>query len=178
MKRCAKCGIEKPTSDFYKSSSKPDGLQYQCKACDTLAAAARRRANPQKHRDAVRRHYRANTETRKEWVRLWRQENAEQARQTYSDYCRNNPDKIRAKASRQRAALAKAIPVWFEKDAVDTVYAKATEMGLEVDHVVPLTSPIVCGLHCWANLQLLTREVNASKGNRHWPDMPEEIPLP
>jgi hypothetical protein len=37
----------------------------------------------------------------------------------------------------------------------------------------PLNHPLVCGLHCEHNLQLLTREANAAKRNRWWPDMPE-----
>ena len=36
----------------------------------------------------------------------------------------------------------------------------------EVDHVVPLQSKFVCGLHCEANLQVITKSKNASKCNR------------
>lgn len=43
---------------------------------------------------------------------------------------------------------------------------------MEVDHIVPIKSDIVCGLHCIDNFQLMTREDNARKGNRFWPDMP------
>jgi hypothetical protein len=43
----------------------------------------------------------------------------------------------------------------------------------EVDHVVPLKSKLVCGLHCEANLQIIKRSANRSKSNRRWPDMPE-----
>lgn len=32
-KRCVKCKIEKPPSDFYKDKSKKDGLTPQCKNC-------------------------------------------------------------------------------------------------------------------------------------------------
>ena len=65
-----------------------------------------------------------------------------------------------------------ATPPWFERYLVDALYAKAREFAMEVDHVVPLQSDIVCGLHCWANLQLMTRSENAIKKNVVWPDMP------
>jgi hypothetical protein len=89
-----------------------------------------------------------------------------------------NPDKCRHYANTRRAKKIRAIPPWFEEEQVAKVYEMATEYGFHVDHIVPLNSETVCGLHCWANLQLLSKEVNASKGNRHWPDMPEEILLP
>lgn len=74
--------------------------------------------------------------------------------------------------------MLKAIPAWADSAAIDAVYAKAKNLSevtgfpWHVDHVVPLQSPLVCGLHCEANLQVLPWVVNLSKSNRHWPDMP------
>jgi hypothetical protein len=62
--------------------------------------------------------------------------------------------------------------VWSERKAIRLVYKKARQYGLHVDHIVPLKSDVVCGLHVWANLQLLAQSENSTKGNRHWPDMP------
>ncbi len=33
MKKCTKCGIEKPLSEYYKNSSQKSGLQSKCKPC-------------------------------------------------------------------------------------------------------------------------------------------------
>lgn len=34
MRKCTKCGEEKPTSDYYKASGKEDGFRRSCKQCD------------------------------------------------------------------------------------------------------------------------------------------------
>lgn len=48
------------------------------------------------------------------------------------------------------------------------------ELGVlfSVDHVVPLKSDFVCGLHAQTNMSILPAAWNAKKGNRSWPGMP------
>jgi hypothetical protein len=43
-KRCARCLVEKPTSDFHKHHSRRDGLQDWCKRCQRVNDAAKRAA--------------------------------------------------------------------------------------------------------------------------------------
>lgn len=42
---------------------------------------------------------------------------------------------------------------------------------MHVDHIVPLQSNWVCGLHCEANLRVIPGAENESKRNFWWPQM-------
>lgn len=88
----------------------------------------------------------------------------------------HNPDKVAANTSQRRSSKNRAVPLWFEKELVDNIYTKAQELSntlncnIQVDHIIPLNSPTVCGLHCWTNLQLLEQSLNGSKGNNYQSD--------
>lgn len=43
---------------------------------------------------------------------------------------------------------------------------RETGIRHEVDHIYPLQSDVVCGLHCEANLRVITKFQNQSKKNR------------
>lgn len=143
MKFCTKCGVDKPQAEFNKNKRMKDGLQCQCKAC---------------HKDSKT---------------AWQQKNKHKAATYVASWSKRHPDKSFEKRTKRRACEKQAIPLWFETDRVSELYNKAEQFGFQVDHIVPIKGKTVCGLHCWANLQLLSPEINASKGNRHWPDMPE-----
>ena len=63
--------------------------------------------------------------------------------------------------------------VVIRKDPVSAMQrTKAIGFQWHVDHIVPLQSPIVCGLHTIENLQVIPGALNLAKGNRMWPQMP------
>lgn len=116
--------------------------------------------------------YQVSPDSTKQRATRWYQNNRAKKLHSVSQWAKNNPDKTCSKAAARKASKLQATPPWFEPEIVKAVYLKARELGLEVDHVVPLQSRLVCGLHCWANLQVLSPELNKSKSNREWPDMP------
>ncbi len=54
MKRCPKCKIEKPESEFYTNSKTKDRLGSHCKTCVKVGKRNDRRANPDVVRDRER----------------------------------------------------------------------------------------------------------------------------
>jgi hypothetical protein len=91
-----------------------------------------------------------------------------------SAYDKRNPDKVVSRIAKRRATKIKANVSWANEDRIKQIYkeCKALGIGYHVDHIVPLTSPLVCGFHCEANLQILPAQDNFKKSNRVWPDMP------
>ena len=91
------------------------------------------------------------------------------ARKTYE----KNKDLHRAKniARTNRHRAGKAYPSWADATQILAVYQECddllwdTDLRYEVDHIIPLKHPKVCGLHVHNNLQILTQEQNRSKDN-------------
>lgn len=73
--------------------------------------------------------------------------------------------------------LYAAWPDWCaEHPGFKKVYAerdrrKAAGESVNVDHIVPICSDIVCGLHVPWNLEVITELANLQKSNTWWPDM-------
>lgn len=69
-----------------------------------------------------------------------------------------------------------ATPPWLAPDHIDEmreVYLGAASSE-HVDHIVPLSSPVVCGLHVPWNLRRLDALQNLIKSNDMWPGHPCE----
>lgn len=87
-----------------------------------------------------------------------------------------NKHKKRAITARRRAQLRRAAVRWANHLTITQMYAEAerltTEMGVRyvVDHIIPLSSKIVCGLHCEFNLRVITAEENGRKSNKLLPE--------
>lgn len=126
-------------------------------------------------------------------VRAWQEKNRDKAiAASRSSYWRNrdaaleaqrrykaeNPEILKRLYLKRQLSEKQAEPVWANQFFIAEAYhlAKLREKVCggkwHVDHIVPLQSKLVCGLHVESNLRVIRDIENMSKGNRHWPDMP------
>lgn len=125
--------------------------------------------NPELFRARGRKYHHKNRDKILQKLSIWKEINPD-----WNKNYRQLPhakEKARFFASRRRAIKAQAIPRWANIEAIELIYSTCPA-GSHVDHIVPLVSKIVCGLHCEQNLRHLNAKDNHSKGNHWWPDMP------
>jgi hypothetical protein len=135
----------------------------------------RREKNKEKYREIKRLSYLKNREHNCEYSRLWAKRNRESNLKKKKEWRVKNPFKSKEYAALRGARVRAAIPAWADKEKIKQIYREAKRTCLTVDHIVPLKSNIVCGLHVPDNLRLMTKVENMKKFNRYWPDMPEAI---
>lgn len=122
-----------------------------------------------------------NPEKKAEDGLKWQRANKEKVSAANVRWKKANPHKLTAMDARRRAAKFSATTTWGDSKAIEDIYALAKAKALEtgevfhVDHIVPLQSPLVCGLHVEANLTVMRGKENCSKANRFWPDMPGDV---
>ena len=96
----------------------------------------------------------------------WLENNPEKRKEVSALFMKRNRPYYTQYSSLRTRKVQRAQPKWSNKDDLLDVYKEAEYLGLEVDHIIPITHKLVCGLHVWDNLQLLSRSENAKKSNR------------
>lgn len=178
MRTCTKCKQGKSPSDFGRDVRRSDGLKSSCKECERLAS--REYAKSEKGRKTKSDYHKQYSqregyrEYNLEQCRKYNQsERGKIIRKEYGErYYEANRDVFVAKNKARETAILKAFPSWANKSEIATFYKRARELtestGVKhhVDHIVPLRSKLVCGLHVESNLRVITASENVSKGNR------------
>ena len=131
-----------------------------------------RSRNRQKCRDLVKKHYNENREDYIKRATEWNKNNKKRRSNICKRSSKRNPHTSAANLAKRRFSKKQATPRWSETDKIKIVYKKARELSLllgvdmQVDHVIPLQSDNVCGLHVWANLQILEKRIHVEKSNK------------
>lgn len=192
VKKCSMCKVEM-SIDFFPKSGKR-GYHHCCKLCKSIESKKYRLA----HKDEVNKRsldwHEKNHDKSKENSSNWRASNVEHKKNYWKKWYLSNRDFVLANKRKnndpakncmysalRRATKKSHSPQWAIKFYIEEAYKLAqlrTKLfGIRwvVDHIVPLKNNLVCGLHSHTNLQVVTESYNASKNNKWWPNMPNEI---
>lgn len=147
QKLCSKCHATKLFSDFPKRTASKDGYAPLCRDCKNAAA---------------RTTYLADPVTRAETL----------ARVKRTKQARLDRDPVYKRAFNLWGSTRRrtSIPPWVSITDFIPVCAEVIEAGPghELDHIVPLRHPLVCGLHVPWNVRVLLKSHNTIKGNKLW----------
>ena len=178
-KVCNGCEEMKNEDEYHKDTLKKDGLRTICKKCTCSRQVPYRKANKEAISERDRLYRKRNPEKMRTNRIEYKQRNPEEYRKRnkvwQARYKAKNPGIINAKRMRYYASKKKAVPGWLtpsHRKTINKVYEKAKELEKQdgirrnVDHIVPLQSDFVCGLHVPWNLQILTEKENRSKNNK------------
>jgi len=127
-KRCTKCYLLKPTTEYIQTKKSKDGFHTKCKKCTKRA--------------------KGTGKSRGEKYKKWSSES----------------NRIKFYNNKRRCGIKNATIPGFEKQ-IKEIYDACPE-GHSVDHIVPITHELVCGLNVPWNLQYLPTSVNIAKSNK------------
>lgn len=170
-----------PLTEFYSNKRTKTGYNSECKRC-TKQLHKRyqqsKRGKEKSHESYARRREKVIQQVA-EWQKQnkdkvnttskrYREQNKEQRRLTTKTWRENNQSLICYLANKRRFKKKKATPSWANEDAMRSMYkqcdllTKETGIKHHVHHIVPLQElDFVTGLHCEANLKIVTDE-------EHW----------
>lgn len=161
LKQCTKCFVWKVRSDdFYKSDTSYDGRESWCKTCKNIQGKKYYSKNKDKHSQLTQQYY---------------ENNKVEISQKFRDRYKNDPEFRKQKLVQyylreERTKLC--TPNWVKPDDLTPFYEEARrkteETGIKhhVDHIIPISHDLICGLNCPSNLQVLTAEENLRKSNK------------
>jgi len=164
----------KPCTRGHIALRKTKGSCVECIKEDWVIDNQKRALKPKSEasRAAGRKYYEKNKEVVK--ARASSRPHAE-VRQYKTKYKEQNSELYKALVSVRKRRHRNATPAWITKEqklAMRQLYLQAQQMTqitgerYVVDHIIPLISDEVCGLHVPWNLRVITQEENLKKSNK------------
>jgi hypothetical protein len=192
MKRCTSCAKVLPLDAFAKRPERgANAVKGKCRDCERKRERlARQNETPEqkRHRSVTHKAWMAREEQRLALLALEAELEPKRERMlANSNRWHRKDGNGAAKTKRYTTNKTRALPAWADLDAIAEIYRRCAKRNvrragsrkwLVVDHIVPLQSKLVCGLHVHNNLRIIPNVTNIRKGNRRWPDMPMDPSTP
>ncbi|CAB4155546.1 hypothetical protein UFOVP1064_63 [uncultured Caudovirales phage] len=163
-----------PCTRGHIAPRKTKGLCTECMKEDWTVDNLRRAESPKSEaaKAAGRRYYEKN----RDLVLAKANNQAPTDRRAYRNaWKERNPEVVQASANAWKRRARHAMPKWLtveHKKQIREMYLAARKLTATagtkyvVDHIVPLRSEVVCGLHVPWNLQIMTHNDNCAKSNK------------
>jgi len=120
IKKCTKCGVEKPFSEFYKEKTVKSGLRSSCKDCERLRNKIYREKNKEKVKKHAKEYCKKNKEKLKDTLYKWREENPEKFKTINKRYYEKNKENLNEKTrnyyNKNREACLQQKSEYFQKN--------------------------------------------------------------
>ena len=145
----------------YKDKEKLKAYKKAYREANKEKSKATKKAWDEANKEKVKAYNEANKEKRKAYYEV----NKEKMKAYHRQYTKNNKGLNNSYSSKKRANKIKATPSWANLEKIKEIYKNCPE-GYHVDHIYPLRSKYVCGLHVENNLQYLTATENLQKSNK------------
>jgi hypothetical protein len=110
-------------------------------------------------------YYLNNKDKAKKYYKEYYLKNIDKAKKQNQEYNLKNPHIKNTTNAKRRAKKLNATPKFADLRKIKEIYRNCPK-GYHVDHIIPLNSKVVCGLHVEWNLQYLPARENIRKGNK------------
>jgi len=175
--------VNKRNREYYKQN-REDRVAYAAKYLAENRDEVNQRARLRYHEDLEKQGEKRakNKELNSKQRKAWRERNKAHIQTYVKAYqrkykarrrrIRRESGKGNAEAALRRAAVLNATPAWADIKAIEAIYkeskriTRTTGIQYHVDHIIPLVSDVVCGLHVAENLQIVTAAHNLKKSNK------------
>lgn len=172
MKKCSKCGLDKPLDAFNKQSSSKDGLQSYCRNCSNLSGSTWRKNNPEYNIKWRKNHpeYKPNPENVCKASNKWRLNNPELSKEVKRNWRKNHPEKSNEenhirRLRKEENGIFKVTEKFLKRLYLSSCVSCGSIENIEADHIIPISRG---GTHSEGNLQPLCQFCNRSKHNKLW----------
>ena len=157
---CKNCGeSNKLTRNRWNKQNNKWYLQSKCRDCERSEFLSYQKDHLEAFREYNKKSYLNKVGSLQRVMNRTEEDKQQRARDKSNRRC------TRAKLARRFDELT--LFVYKEAHELRKLRNKLTNIEWHVDHVVPLTNSLVCGLHVWNNFAVIPKVENLRKGNYH-----------